>query len=123
MHALPPILIVDDNSEARECLTMLLQMQGAGEIAEAGSGEEALEHLDRERVGLVICDFHLGGMNGLEFVENFRARGDTTPVLLLTGSDDASIRHGAAAHSRVGFFTKPFEFEELGQQLHRLLAA
>lgn len=120
---MPPILIVDDNSEARECLTMLLELQGITEVAGAHSGEEALERLERERFGIIICDFHLGGMNGLEFVESFRARDESTPVLLLTGSDDESIRHGAASHSRVGFFTKPFTVGELNEQLQQLLAA
>lgn len=123
MHALPPILIVDDNSEARELLTTLLHMQGVCVIAGADSGEEALERLARERFGLIICDYHLGGMDGLEFIESFRARGDATPVLLLTGSGDASIRAGTARHARVGFFTKPFTIQELGDQLQRLLAA
>jgi len=122
MHALPPILIVDDNSEAREFLTMLLQMQGSSEIAGAHSGEEALERLARERFGLIICDYHLGGMDGLEFIRNFRACGGATPVLLLTGSGDESIRAGTAQHSRVGFFTKPFTIGELGEQIQRLLA-
>lgn len=123
MHALPPILIVDDNTEAREFLTMLLQMQGSSEIAGAASGEEALERLAGEHFGLIICDYHLGGMDGLEFIKNFRARGDATPVLLLTGSGDESIRAVAARHSRVGFFTKPFTIGELNEQIQRLLAA
>jgi CheY-like chemotaxis protein len=123
MHALPPILIVDDNAEARECLTVLLQMQGVRNIAGANSGEEALELLARERFGLIICDYHLGGMDGLEFITNFRARGDTTPVLLLTGSGDESIRAGTAPHARVGFFTKPFTSGQLAEQIQRLMAA
>ena len=123
MQSMPPILIVDDNAEARDCLSMLLELHGSTAIAGADSGEEALERLNREQFGIVICDFHLGGMNGLEFVSQFRARGDTTPVLLVTGSDDESIRNEAASHSRVGFFNKPFTFGELGERIQQLLAA
>lgn len=123
MHALPPILVVDDNTDALEFLTMLLQMQGWSEISGAASAEEALDRLACEQYGFIVCDYHLGGMDGLEFVQAFRARGGTTPILLLTGSADASIRTGAARYPRVGFFTKPFAIEELNGQIQGLLAA
>jgi two-component system response regulator len=80
------ILIVEDEAVFRSVLTQFLRSLGA-EVFEAAHGGEALELLPSARPDLIICDLEMPEMNGLTFVERFRAVDVTTPVLVVSGTD------------------------------------
>lgn len=91
------VLVVDDNPDHRALIRM--RLAGAGwHVTEAGSGEEALRLLDD--VQLVLCDYQLPGMNGLETLQAIRANSDCS-VIMVTGAGSESLvvdvlRAGAA---------------------------
>ena len=95
-------LVIDDNSEALNLIGQVLASAGVGSVCKAHSAEEALEILLTRSFQLLIADYRLEGMNGVEFLETLRASGDLTPLLLLTGAPDKAGVIRAVSQPNVG---------------------
>ena len=80
------ILVVEDEVVFRSVLSQFLQSLGA-EVQEASHGGEALGIIPSFRPDLIICDLDMPEMNGLTFVERFRTFDSSTPVLVVSGTD------------------------------------
>src|SRR6059036_6919 len=85
MQSIPSALVIDDNLDVLKTLRKLLNSLGVAQITEATSAEDALEVLRLQQFAVIVADYQLGGMNGVDFLEKLRDSGDTTPVLLLSG--------------------------------------
>lgn len=134
VHPPPPeeghahrILLVDDSRMQRQILSALLRRWGFA-VLEAASGEEALEVCRREEVGLVISDWMMPGMNGIDFCRAFRAlprNGYGYFILLTSKSEKAEVARGLEAGAD-DFLTKPVNSGELharilaGQRILRM---
>jgi DNA-binding NarL/FixJ family response regulator len=98
------ILIVDDHPIIREGLRKLLEMEhDIDVIAEAGSGEQALEMARQAQPDVVLLDINLPNLNGLQVASQLKADRNRTGVILLTAYDDAeqvlhAMRAGASAY-------------------------
>jgi CheY-like chemotaxis protein len=81
------VLVVDDEDDTRELLTMTLERQGA-EVLTAASAFEALPVLERERPDVLLSDLEMPGEDGYELIRKVRAlgplRGGRTPAAALT---------------------------------------
>ena len=108
------ILIVDDSRALRMLLGHNLR-QGGYEVLEAGDGDEALEKLGGERVDLVITDFTMPGMNGIELTRRIRALPGCgeLPIVLLTTEDQEDRKKEGQAAGAAGWIVKPFEPKQL----------
>jgi two-component system response regulator MprA len=106
------VLVVDDDPDLREFLSSELGVEGYG-CAVAGSGQEALVQLRRERFDLVLLDWGLPDFSGVEVCERLRASNITTPVLMLTAHDDVAERVMALDAGADDYLTKPFSINEL----------
>jgi CheY-like chemotaxis protein len=85
------ILVVDDDPFVGEMLAMILEDEGY-EIETAESGEDALEkYRAAPDIGLLITDMNMPGMSGLQLIAAIRAAIPGIPVILLTGTEDASL--------------------------------
>lgn len=116
-------LIVDDSATMRRILVNAMKSIGFNNIVEAGDGKEALERLDAE-IGLVITDWNMPVMGGLELVRALRAREDTAkmPVLMVTtrsGKEDILEAVTAGVNS---YILKPFTPPVLKEKIDQLLA-
>ncbi|GJL66344.1 MAG: hypothetical protein NPIRA05_13150 [Nitrospirales bacterium] len=116
------ILIVDDYESGRHVLRARLEMLGYY-CQEAGNGEEALNAIQSEYFDLVITDHNMPVMTGLELLQCLAERPETqrTPVIFVTGQlsndlRDAALRAGASA-----ILEKPYEDEELMNELSYIL--
>jgi signal transduction histidine kinase len=104
------LLVVDDNPATLYSTSRVLRAAGF-EVVEAGSGEEALEHVD-DAVDLVVLDVNLPGIDGFEVCRRIRARPDTAvlPVVHLSASfvdeEDRASGYDAGAD---GYLTHPVE--------------
>jgi DNA-binding response OmpR family regulator len=78
------ILVVDDEAPIRMTLERLLRRRGY-EVTVAGSGEEALEALDRQPFELLLLDLKLPGISGLDVARHARTLQPAAAILLLTG--------------------------------------
>jgi DNA-binding response OmpR family regulator len=106
------ILVVEDEEPIREGLVSLFEGQGLPVVA-VDDGPSALVRASRERFALIVLDWMLPGISGLEVLRRLRERGDPTPVLVLTarGAEDdvvAGLEAGAD-----DYVTKPFGVREL----------
>ena len=123
MKTIASILVVEDNPVALKTLSSLLSALGAQTVTEADSAEKALEILKTESFSFILTDYRLGGMNGVQFIEQLRADGDQTPVIVLSGAPDKTGVMRAATYNRVDFFGKPFRMDELSDAMERLAVA
>jgi CheY-like chemotaxis protein len=108
------VLLVDDNADSSEPLSLLLQAKGH-ETRIAVQGEEAVETADDFRPDCVVLDLGLPGIDGYEVARRLRERpyGATLTLVALTGWAGKDVRLKAAAAGFDYHLVKPVNFEEL----------
>jgi DNA-binding NtrC family response regulator len=78
------ILFVDDHEVLARLSCEILEMHGYRAVS-AFNGEDALKKFDEEDFDILVTDFRMEGMNGLELASKIREKSPTTPVILVTG--------------------------------------
>lgn len=94
------VLLVDDEVECLDVAELFLRQEKDIVIRKAQSVNEAFIWLDREPVDLIICDYEMPGVNGIDFLIALRNSGHDTPFMILTGKGwekvaIKAINHGA----------------------------
>lgn len=84
------VLLIDDEENVIKALRRSLRPIGC-QLFEASTGEVALELVQNNDIDLIICDYHLLGMNGIDFFENISQQGIDTINILLTGKPDLNM--------------------------------
>ena len=104
------VLIVDDQAVMRRILVKLVQGAGVDECREAVSGHDALRILARTDVDLIITDWNMPNMTGLEFIRMVRtqARTKTIPVILVTTHNTENDLAAAMTAGITDYVVKPF---------------
>jgi two-component system, OmpR family, KDP operon response regulator KdpE len=105
------ILVVDDEPQLRRALRSTLSALGFV-VADAETGEIALEKVREEQFDLILLDINLPGLSGLETCRAIRARSDVG-ILMLTVRDRAEDKIEALDAGADGYVTKPFDVNEL----------
>ena len=116
------ILIVDDQALSRKMVETALKEMGFDNLAMAESGVEAVEFLSSNTVDVVIADWRMPGLNGLDLLKWVRSEAaiKDLPVLMLTG-DRAKESVVAALQSGVSdYLVKPFSEAQLAGKLARI---
>ncbi|QDU83335.1 hypothetical protein Pla163_04340 [Planctomycetes bacterium Pla163] len=117
------VLIVDDSAVMRKMVTRGLRQAGYAfqEVLEAGNGSEAIKVLNEHKVDLIMLDWNMPVMNGLEFIKVARQAKLKTPIVMLTteGGDEQIAEAMAAGAS--GYLTKPFTAEKLKSRIDIVL--
>src|SRR5581483_5393096 len=118
------ILLVDDQEELRLLLQATLE-DADYEILEAQSGHEALDMARAELPALIVMDWMMPGMSGVDVVRALKSDRSTAsiPVILLTARSQAEDRNTGLAAGASAFLSKPFSPLELIRQVESLLAA
>lgn len=114
-------MIADDDPAIRELLTQILSDHYA--VEEAVNGEEALEGIKSGKYDLVLLDFQLPGMNGIDVLKQLRDRQGELPVILITGHGSPNMAIQASSLGVYGFMSKPFEIEDLLQLVSHFFEA
>jgi CheY-like chemotaxis protein len=115
------ILVVDDSAHMRKLVSAILQAFGVTEISEAPSGEKAWGMLRETRPDIIVLDWVMDGMSGIDLVR--RIRTDTTsanpfvPVIMLTGYTQADRVERARDAGINEFLAKPVSPRALMQRL------
>ncbi len=115
------ILIVEDNPDMRDFLTMLLERDY--EIHVAFNGEEGLRATRDLRPDLVLSDVMMPIMNGYDMTREIKGDGelDFIPVILLTAKADMAYKIEGLEHGADDYLTKPFNSKELLARIRTLL--
>ena len=107
------VLVVDDEKEICWLLQQILSQEGY-QVSTAYSGKEGLAHIGQgDEVDILILDLRLPDMNGLDLLEQIRAGGLQTPVVVITAFGDEESRERAAGLGVKAFLDKPFEISTL----------
>jgi DNA-binding NtrC family response regulator len=107
------VLIVDDKNVQLKTLRRALRTRGY-QVVEAMSGKQALEHLEKnEIVDIVLTDYAMPGMNGIELLQKIRETHKSLPVILMTAHGDKDLVIEAMHYRCNGFIDKPFDIDEL----------
>src|ERR1700739_1426315 len=88
------ILVIDDESEIREGLELLLTSEGYG-VSSAGTGESGLAKLEEHPFDLLLLDVSLPDRNGLDLLREIRRREPDLPVVLITAYGSLDMVRGA----------------------------
>lgn len=101
------VLIADDHDLLRDTLVMFLEGHGEMVTASAGTLGEAIEHItSNEAFDLVLLDYNMPGMNGLEGLRKVLALDDTDRVALISGEATRQIAEDALEAGAAGFVPK-----------------
>ena len=117
-------LVVDDSATMRRIVVNSLQRVGFNDVIEAGDGKEALGKFDAS-VGIVITDWNMPNVSGIDLARALRARpdGKSVPILMVT---TRSVKEDIIAAVQAGvnnYIVKPFTPEVLKEKIDQLLAA
>ena len=116
------VALADDQALVRAGLRALLERHGIVIVFEADSGTALLEQLASHPVDVILSDIRMPGLDGIEALTALRARGDTTPVLLLTTFDDSDLLLRATDAGAQGFLLKDAAPEDLRDAIARVAA-
>jgi two-component system, OmpR family, KDP operon response regulator KdpE len=106
------ILVVDDEASIRQALRVTLGKIGF-EVAEAGTGEEALALIRGDRYDAVLLDMNMPGMGGMSACREIRRLAPGLPILMLTIRDNEDDKVEALESGADDYVTKPFHMREL----------
>jgi len=110
------ILVVDDESEIREGLEVLLRGEGYG-VASAENGESGLAKLEERPFDLLLLDVSLPDRNGLDMLKEIRRRDPDLSVVLITAYGSIDMARAAFKNGAMDYITKPWSNDELLAQV------
>jgi DNA-binding NarL/FixJ family response regulator len=103
----PTALIVEDHAAVRRALCDRIQASfGQFRLREAGTVDEALKIVESEKIDLVLMDFRLPGMDGVDGTRMVLERSPHTSVVMVSGFDDSSHRSAATKAGARAFVSK-----------------
>jgi two-component system chemotaxis response regulator CheY len=116
------VLVADDFATMRKIVRNILKQIGFDDIVEAEDGQAALQVLKNENIGLVVTDWNMPNMNGLELLQKIRTDPKTAnlPVLMVTAE---GLKENVVAAVKAGvnnYVVKPFTAEVLQEKLEQI---
>jgi two-component system chemotaxis response regulator CheY len=117
------IMVVDDMSTSRGLITQALDTIGIRNIVVAPDAPSALQAIARSPVHLVISDYHMPGMDGLQLLHALRSEGNTSKVgfLLITGRADTEVVDKGRRLGMNNLVRKPFDTAALQQAIEAVV--
>ena len=113
------ILVVDDHSLTRDMVRVILRQFGFSNISTAENGLRAIERLNETKIDLVICDWNMPSMSGIEVLRAIRSshRYNEIKFIMLTAEAyRESVKEAASLHVNA-YIAKPFTAQQLGEQI------
>lgn len=114
------ILIVEDDEHLRSDIVDVLEFE-KHTVEGVGDGKEADDRLKFYQYDLIILDWELPNLPGIEICRRYRATGGASPVLMLTGKDGISDKEMGLDSGADDYLTKPFHIKELTARVRALL--
>jgi DNA-binding response OmpR family regulator len=116
----PLVLVVDDDEAIRTALERALRLEGFA-VRVAEGGRRALELVAQDRPGVMVLDVVMPDLSGISVVARMRARGDDTPICILSARDEVEDRVAGLEAGADDYVVKPFDIGELAARLRALL--
>ena len=116
------ILVVDDEPDMRDALTIALRREGLC-ISTAANGVEALEKVQGQSFDLIITDVRMPRMGGLALLQELKRTSPTIPVIMMTGYGRIEDAVEAMKAGAFDYLLKPFSLEDLKAVVAKALMA
>jgi len=117
------VLVVDNSTSMRRATRGVLRQVGFKNIIGTGDGSEALEELRKEKASLIVSDWDMPKMNGLELLKAVRSDEDLKdiPFIMITAKAEKENVMEAVKAAVSSYITRPFTFETVSRKLKKLL--
>lgn len=115
------LLIEDDESLAETVRQWLIFEKHL--VESASTGYDAVEQLRFGTFDIVLMDWQLPEMTGIEICKQYRAAGGSTPIMMLSGNDSAAERQQGLDAGANDYLRKPFKLKDLSERMLKLLNA
>ncbi|TWU58736.1 Chemotaxis protein CheY [Rubripirellula tenax] len=116
------VLLVDDSGVMRKIIVRALNAISITDVVEAADGAEALKLFNSDSFGLVLTDWNMPNMNGLELLTAIRATGSKVPVIMITTEAEQGRVLQAIQAGASNYLVKPFEQETLLNKLQKYVS-
>ncbi|OUR79676.1 hypothetical protein A9Q83_04605 [Alphaproteobacteria bacterium 46_93_T64] len=111
------VLIVDDSKLARIMLQRAISVYNPEwSIAQAANGEEGLIAFEEDKPDIILVDYHMPGINGIELAQKFRDKDKTIPIALCTANIQNTIQEQAEGIG-ISFVAKPITNDAVAEFL------
>jgi DNA-binding response OmpR family regulator len=117
---MPKILIVEDDKSLCQVLGESLQSEGHT-VEISNDGADASSRLRAYQYDLLVLDWDIPVLSGIEVLKQFRVRGGKTPILMLTGKSKVDEKELGFETGADDYLTKPFELREFKSRIKALL--
>lgn len=118
------LLVVEDNSKIRKLLCNILNNVGFENVLEAENGQEAWDLLNSENIQLILTDWMMPEMSGIELLKSIRTSSEDykdVPILMITASDKTENILEAAKYKINGYIVKPFSVKTILAKIEEVL--
>lgn len=117
-------LVVDDSQIMRRIIISVLKKCGVEDVAEVTNGKEAVEMLAKSNdVGLVLMDWNMPVMSGIEALQQIRANNKTLPIVMVTTESEKGKVVEAIRAGANGYLLKPLKLHDLQERLLKHIEA
>ncbi len=115
------VLVVEDTAPMRKLITSVLETLGVGRVYSAENGERGFEMFKRENPDIVIADWHMEPMSGIELTREIRTNmmspNRMAPIVLVTGYSALNRVSDARDAGVTEFLVKPFSANDLAKRI------
>src|SRR4051812_768406 len=115
------VLVVEDDDMLRHALGAYFRSMGAEVVAQSADGQDALKQLGSVHPDLILTDCQMPRMDGISLVRQLRARGDRTPIIMLSGQTDPTVRELALKAGVSQYLSKPLSMPALNRAIGQTL--
>lgn len=113
------VLVVDDASSARAYVVSMLKRLGIDQIVQVEDGSKALTLLKKDKnFNMIIMDWHMPVMDGLEATAVLKHQGNTIPILMMSGKDRPEDIERVLQMGVSAYLTKPFTLDHLADKIN-----
>lgn len=117
------ILVVEDQDDVRKMIKDMLENMSVAKVFEAKDGQQAFEFIDAafDFVDLIICDWNMPELTGVELLRQIRATDENVPFLMVTGRMDMDSVVEAKNSGVTAYIAKPFSAVQLEAKIRVVL--
>ncbi len=115
------ILIVDDQKTMLRIIDSLLRQIGFTNITQATGGEQAIDLVKTNNFGLILSDWNMDGVTGLDFLKTIRAAGNKTPFIMITAESKTENVIAAKQAGVNNYIIKPFNAVTLKAKIEAVM--
>jgi len=116
------VMLIEDDTNLRTVLGAFFRASGIELLASISDGSEALELLESLHPDVILTDCQMPKMDGISMTRALRARGDQTPIIMMSGQHDPQIRQLALDTGVTQFLDKPVPLRLLSRALTQAAA-